>query len=65
LRWDFDDPALFTYFCNFNDPTSSLEVMNALKQKKIDILKLFTEKSSLFYYDPSSVWSIHYDFSNV
>jgi hypothetical protein len=38
--------------------------MTALKFKKVDILKLFAEKSSLFYYDPSSIWSIHYDFKN-
>jgi hypothetical protein len=38
--------------------------MTALKFKKVDILKLFAEKSSLFYYDPTSIWSMHYDFKN-
>jgi hypothetical protein len=27
LRWDFDDPILYTYFCKFNDTSSSLKVM--------------------------------------
>ncbi|CDW77078.1 UNKNOWN [Stylonychia lemnae] len=62
LRWDFDDPALFTYFCNFNDPQCSLQVMSSLKIMKVDILKLFAQESSLFYYDPSSIWSMQYDF---
>eukprot|EP00347_Sterkiella_histriomuscorum_P008018 403346684 len=62
LRWDFDDPILFSYKCKFADPSSALNVMSKLKAMKVDILKLFAEKSSLFYYDPSSLWSMSFDF---
>lgn len=39
--------------------------MAALKAKKIDVLTLFAERSTLFYYDPSSIWRLSFDFKQA
>lgn len=65
LRWDFDDPILYTYYCNINDETSSVAVMSALKSRRVDVLSLFAELGTFFYYDPSSIWRLDYNFKEA
>lgn len=65
MRWDFDDPALVTYYCNLNDPNSSPEIMALLKSQKVDILKSFAEDCQILWHDPSNTWRINCDFSKV
>ena len=65
LRWDFDDPILYTYYCNINDDTSSVTVMSALKSKRVDVLSLFAELGTFFYYDPSSIWRLDFNFKEA
>lgn len=65
LRWDFDDPILFSYYCDINDPDNSLDVMCQLKAQKVDILNLFAENNTIFYYDPSTIWRMSFNFKHA
>ena len=62
MRWDLDEPILFSYKCKIDAPMCSLDLMTELKAQRVDILKLMAEQSQLFYYEPSSMWTLNYDF---
>ena len=65
LRWDYDEPALCTYYCQLFGDQISLELMSNLKAQRADILKCFGEDSLIFYYDPSTKWRMSCDFNKV
>ena len=62
LRWDLDEPILFSYKCKIDEPMCSLELMTELKAQKVDILKLIAEQSHMYYSELSTLWTLHYDF---
>ena len=39
--------------------------MIKLKEERIDILKCFCENNVIYYYDPSQMWRMNCDFTNI
>ena len=65
LRLDLEESPITTFYCPIEGDTANLELLAKLKEMGVDILKVFSEDSFLYYYDPNCMWRLNCDFKQI